>query len=275
MLTPTFNALGMTMGFPCRISTAVALILGLSSCLLQTAFSFTPLVVASQKLAVSPRFLATSNSNNNQETDAERLLRRARELKAQAEAETRALHESRLSHKQVKVQQLDKCIDKLFPLNEKSDSDNVQALALRLKQLQYSTDKLLEIVTRLHEREIKAKGIHQVEAYFDHNTHTGFERVSKQDAVELERVSGLIDLLIAAAALVDEEYLVEKRKSNNPNYRSHVEMEHWTVGECASILRGKIRELRREHEAQFQQRLHSFYEAQRKKDLPPPPEYMP
>jgi hypothetical protein len=47
------------------------------------------------------------------------------------------------------------------------------------------------------------------------------------------------------------------------------------VGECAAILSGKIRELRREHESQFQTRLHSFYDAQRKKDLPPPPEYMP
>lgn len=239
--------------------------------MLETA-SFSPVVTIGFHRLV-PISLST-NSANSEETDVERLLRRARELRAEAEAEERALHETLLTQKELKDQELDKCVDALFPPNE-DDNGSVDALVNRMKELQYSTDKLLEIVVRLHEREIKAKGIHRVEAYFQHNSHTGFERVSKVDQEELERVEGLIDRLVAAAEQIDEEYMKEKRNSKDPSYLSHVDIEHWTVGECGAILSTKIRELRREHDTQFQERLHSFYEAQRKKDLPPPPEYMP
>jgi len=137
---------------PCRI---VALLLALSCSLIHTASSFTPLVVLTPKQLHARRFFATNNPN---ETDVERLLRRARELKAQAETDTRALHESRLSHNKRKHEQLDKCIDKLFAVGD----NDTTALALRLKQLQYSTDELLDIITRLHEREIKAKGLQRL-----------------------------------------------------------------------------------------------------------------
>lgn len=254
------------MRFSARSS--AALLIGLSHCVSDVA-SFSPVPTKIHRLA--PIFAASNT--DKQETDAERLLRKARELKDEAEAEAAALHETLLDQKQEKDAQLDKCIERLFPT---SNQGNVDALVARLRQLQYSTDKLLEIVVRLHERELKAKGIHQVEAFSDLNTHTGFERVSAEaDEAEAERVSGYIDRLIEAAGQIDEEYMETKRTSKNPKYLSHVEIEHWTMGECAAVLSGKIRELRREHEEQFQRRLHSFYEAQRKKDLPPPPEYMP
>ena len=256
------------MRFPCRRVSPV--LLGLSFCALKTA-SFVPTITNTHRLA---RTLSStsSSSSDKQETDAERLMRRARELKAEAEAEARALHETRLTQKELRDQQIDSCVDSLFPPD---DDGTVGALVERMKRLQYSTDKLLEIVERLHEREVKAKGLHHVEALFQHNTHTGFERVAEEDREELDRVNGLIDRLIEAAKQVDEEYMELKGKTKGPNYLSHVDIEHWTVGECATILSTKIRELRREHEKQFQERLHSFYEAQRKKDLPSPPEYMP
>jgi hypothetical protein len=245
-----------------RFSFTVALVVVAHA--LETA-SFAPIALSNRQVHKSAPLFASS--------EAERLLQRARQLKEEAERETQSLHETLLTGKDLHDQKLDACIDALFPPNAQGES--VDAVVARLKNLQYSTDKLLEIVTRLHEREMKAKGIHQVEAYFEHNTHTGFERVSKMDEEEAKRVNGLIDRLIEAAGQIDEEYLKERRTAKKARHLSHVELEHWTVGETAKILTGKIRELRREHDEQFQARLRSFYEAQRKKDLPPPPEYMP
>lgn len=231
--------------------------------------SFAPVAVSSRRIHKLAPLFASPEAEA-----AARLLQRARQLREEAEREGHALHETRLTDKDLHDEKLDGCIDRLFPTSNAKD-EPVDALVARLKELQYSTDKLLEIVTRLHEREMKAKGIHQVEAYFEHNTHTGFERVSKADEEEALRVSGLIDRLIEGAEQIDEEYMKEKRAAKKARHLSHTELEHWTVGETAKILSGKIGELRREHEEQFQARLHSFYEAQRKKDLPPPPEYMP
>lgn len=245
-----------------RFSFTVALVVVAHA--VETA-SFAPIALSNRQVHKSAPLFASS--------EAERLLQRARQLKEEAERETQSLHETLLTGKELHDQKLDACIDALFPPNAQGES--VDAVVARLKNLQYSTDKLLEIVTRLHEREMKAKGIHQVEAYFEHNTHTGFERVSKMDEEEAKRVNGLIDRLIEAAGQIDEEYLKERRTAKKARHLSHVELEHWTVGETAKILTGKIRELRREHDEQFQARLRSFYEAQRKKDLPPPPEYMP
>lgn len=256
------------MAFQCRFSLALVAIVALS-CNKLTSRAFS--VRSSLRFRRSTLVLLAAE--NNELSEAQRLLEKARQLKAEAEAEAQALHSTLLDQKQVKAKQLDKCIDALFPNNDY----DVNALVARLKELKYSTDKLLEIITRLHEQEIKAKGIHQVEAFFQQeHSHTRFERISSEiNEAQVERVSNMINALIAAAKQIDEEYLQIKRTSKNPNYLTHVEIEHWTVGECAAILSGKIRELRREHEEQFQERLHSFYEAQRKKDLPPPPEYMP
>lgn len=197
--------------------------------------------------------------------DAEALLRKAAQLKAEAAAAEQSLHKSLLEKKQCKDSELDECIDKLFPQNDKS----IQGLANRLKQNHWSTDKLMEITKRLHEREIAAKGKGHVEASLHHD-HTKFEKVTAGNPAELARVEGLIDRLIEAAEVIDEEYMVEKRKSKEQKYLSHVDLDHWTMGDLSGNLRRQVGELRREHEEQFQKRLESFYEAQRKKDLPKP-----
>lgn len=257
------------MRLTCRISTIALVVVVL--CVLETD-SFAPVAISKgQKIHARE---ATSLGATAASDDAQRLLAKARALKEEAEREAHALHETRLTQKEGRDQTLDRCIDALFPPS--SQDDSVEAVAARLKSLQYSTDKLLEIITRLFQLELKAKGIRQVEAFFEQNTHTGFKRVpSEVNEEEAKRIGQQIDSLIQAAEQIDEEYLRERRVAKKARHLSHVELEHWTVGECASILSGKIRELRREHEEQFQERLKSFYAAQRKKDLPPPPEYMP
>lgn len=199
--------------------------------------------------------------------DAEALLRKARQLKAEAEAAAaeEALHKDRLEKKQGKDSDLDSCVDKLFPLND----DSMPGLVNRLKENHWSTDRLLQITKRIHEREICAQGKGQVTASLQ-NDLTKFDKVSVKDPKELERVGGMIDKLIEAAEIIDEEYMKVKRKNKDQKYLNHVDLDHWTMGDLAGTLRRQVGELRREHEEQFQERLESFYEAQRKNKLHPP-----
>ena len=158
----------------------------------------------------------------------------------------------------------------------------MEGLMDRLKKCHWSTDRLLQIVKRLHEREIVAQGKGLVAAsQFDVGTMTapttatsttqghGFV-ARKPNPTELARVQGLIDRLMEAAELIDEEYMSIKRQQKEQQYLTHVELDHWTKGELAGHLRRQVGELRREHEEQFQERLESFYEAQRKNKKNPP-----
>ena len=155
--------------------------------------------------------------------------------------------------------ELDSCVDKLFPAND----DSMDGLVSRLKENHWSTEKLLKIAKRIHEREISAQGKGHVTASLHHD-HTKFESVSEANSGELARVEGLIDKLIEAAEIIDEEYMAEKRKTKEQTYLNHNDLDHWTMGDLAGNLRRQVGELRREHEDQFQERLESFYEAQRK-----------
>jgi hypothetical protein len=234
------------------------LVLSLSACYLTGASAFvTPAVVLQKQQGFSPSTLSAASS------DAEALMERARKLKAEAETAENELHKNLLEKKGVQNQELDNNIDKLFPQND----DTVDGVVKRLKESHWSTDRLMQIVQRLHDREMAAQGKGRVTASLQ-GEKTHFDRVSDGNTQESERVQGLIDKLIDAADLIDEEFMKKKRSAKDAIYLNHAELEHWTVGELAKNLRGKVRELRREHEEQFQERLESFNEAQRKKDLP-------
>ena len=230
---------------------------GVSSFTTQLAgFSFQQRSVAASHGA---SHLAAASSS-----EAEALFEKARKLKAEAEESEHELHTNLLEKKGALNQELDNNIDKLIPKND----DSVQMVAKRLKEGHWSTDRLLQIVQRLHDREMAAQGKGQVTASVEKD-RTQFDRVTKTNEEELSRVRGLIDNLIDAADLIDEEFMVKKRQAKDAIYLNHAELEHWTVGELAKNLRGKVKELRRGHSDEYQERLESFYEAQRKKDLPP------
>jgi hypothetical protein len=210
-------------------------------------------------LAFAPYSLAKQSSGTAGTTtrlsataEVEELLRKAAKLKAEAAAAEQELHKVQLEKKQCKDSDMDDCIDRLFPL----DDNSVSGLAKRLKESHWSTDKLMKVTRRLHEREICAQGKSTVTA--------SNQKVATTNPKELARVQGLIDRLIEAADVIDEEYMAEKRKSKEQKYLSHVDLDHWTMGDLAGHLRRQVGELRREHEEQFQERLESFYEAQRK-----------
>ena len=196
--------------------------------------------------------------------DVEALLAKAAKLKAEAAAAEQALHTNLLEKKQGKNSELDGCIDKLFPQNDAS----IDGLVKRLKENHWSTDRLMEITKRLHEREITAQGKGQVAASLHHD-HTKFNKVAEENPAELARVQGLIDRLLEAADTIDEEYLAAKREKKDQTYLNHLDLDHWTMGDLAGNLRRQVGELRREHDEQFQERLESFYEAQRKEKKHP------
>lgn len=189
------------------------------------------------------------------ESEVERLLRKARELRAEAETAQSDLLVSNLEKKKHKDEETDSVIDFLFP------DDNFGLILDRLlSDKRPSTQMLLRVVTRLHEREAAAKGFGHVELSHDQSQRK-FEIVkSNADAIELASVSGLIELLLSAAAAVDEKTMMNRTE------RHHASDSHFTEGSLAPILTAKVKDLRREHDEQFQERLKEYYEAARKKD---------
>ena len=196
--------------------------------------------------------------------DVEALLARAAKLKAEAAAAEQALHTNLLEKKGGKASELDGYIDTLFPVNDGS----LDGLVQRLKEKHWSTDRLMEITKRLHEREITAQGKGQVSASLK-DDRTSFSKVSEGNPEELARVQGLIDQLLEAADIIDEDFMAAKREAKEQTHLNHLDMDHWTMGDLAGNLRRLVGELRREHDEQFQERLESFYEAQRKEKKHP------
>lgn len=221
---------------------------------LQQVTSFSPAMTSQQR--GSP--LAAAG------VDVEALLARAAKLKAEAAAAEEALHTNLMQKKEGKNSELDGCIDKLFPVNDGS----LDGLVKRLKENHWSTDRLMEITKRLHAREITAQGKGQVAASLK-DDRTSFNQVSEGNPEELARVQGLIDQLLEAADIIDEEFMAAKREKKEQTYLNHLDLDHWTMGDLAGTLRRQVGELRREHADQFQERLESFYEAQRKEKKHP------
>jgi len=200
------------------------------------------------------------------ESEVEGLLRRARELREQAEADEVSLRSESFSKKAAKDLQTDQMIDKIFPLNCKDAC--TQETADQIIACKASADFLSRVIERLHEREIAARGLSHVESASQSNAN--FEVVSgKVNQVELSRVEGLIQRLIDAVGIVDEKNVQQHFQTTGQQKMqlSHAETEHWHTGELTKILKSKAKNLGREHEDQFLKRLKSFQEAARiKKD---------
>lgn len=206
------------------------------------------------------------------ESEVEKLLRKARELRQEAEAAEEGLHNDLIEKKSSRDQKLDAAIDQLFPSIElkSKNAENffVQTVVERLHEHKFSTDKLQDVVERLHEREVAARGLQHVESKKMSAGHVLFEVVSSPDEKKLGEVEGLIDALVEAAKIIDEEYWKKKRVEGEKIKLHHSDKVHWTTGDLASILKERGAFLGREHSEQFQKRMAEYYEAARKKDEP-------
>jgi hypothetical protein len=244
--------------------TRIAIVVsGISLSLFATAVSafvpFVPNRLTGTPIRDSPLgvFASKDSSSVAGETEAERLLRRARELRAEAEQAEQQVHDDLVKKKARQDAQTDDLIDQLFFTPPSS------GLVDRLRSKRVGMGTLEAIVDRLDEREVIAKGGEHVEFKMV-GDKTEFHRVAKKDEKELERIQGLIDQLIQAAAALDKEFLA-KKKAKGESYVAHAE-EHWGGGKCAERLENRIGEIRRERSEQFQKRMEEFREAQRRKD---------
>lgn len=208
--------------------------------------------------------LSFAADNNEVETEAERLIRKARALRTAAEQAEHQVHGDFAKKKQAKDAQTDRQIEELFFATLPQGSSFVD----RLRDKRLGMDTLEDIVERLDEREVIAQGLDHVEFKMVGDDKTEAHRVIvSRDEKEVERLDGLIDQLIEGVAVLDEEFLARK-KARGEAYMAHAEEEHWGGGKGAERLENRIAEIRRERSEQFQKRSEEFREAQRCKDDP-------
>lgn len=196
------------------------------------------------------------------ETEPERLMRMARELREQVKANEDELHSVLIQKKQTLDAATDSVIAHLFP-EVVGDDDGVCALCDRLRTKRLASDVLVRVVERLHEREVAARGLEHVEPSVHRDGGTTFKRVAETDEAEQGRLRGLVDRLIEAAEVLDREFIEQKSECNG--VITHSDIMHWGGGDIAGIIKDKAKHLGREHDEQFQKRLESFYEAAKKK----------
>lgn len=193
------------------------------------------------------------------ESDVERLLRKARELREEVKAGEDALHSDLIQKKTARDAATDSIISQLFPTGE---DDGTCALCERLRQKRLASDMLVRVVERLHEREVAAKGLEHVESAM-HRERVTFKRVAQADEAELIKIQGLVGRLIESAEVLDKEFI--EQKSLCGGVITHSDRMHWGGGNIAGIIKDKANDLGREHDEQFQKRLESFYDAAKKK----------
>jgi len=218
---------------------------------LSDTLGFASLLQATKCRSVSVAF--TQLSATQAETEAERLLRKARELREASQRAEDTLHATLIQKKTEKDAATDRIISQLFP------SSGIDDLVDRLHQKRLASDMLVQIVERLHEREIAARGLEHVESSLNQDQVT-FKRVAQQDDVELAKIDGIVHELIEAAEVLDKEFVEQKAKADGGKI-THAEMMHWGGGKIAGILKDKLKELGREQDEQFKKRLQSFYDA--------------
>ena len=219
------------------------------------AFSFSPHIVN-----VKHAIQTSTSLDMSAVSDAQEMLRKARDLRAQAEAAEHTLHTHLLHKKDTENEGTDQTIAELFPVGLSHGPDGVTKLAQTLEEKKLSASCLKKVVERLHEREISAKGLSHVESS-QNDTGIKFEKISKTNEGELKKVEGLIKMLISAAAILDDK-AVQKSLEQGSKHRVD---EHWRSGKLSETLSGKAHFLSREHDEQFKSRLNEYYDTVNKK----------
>merc|ERR1719162_108030 len=195
--------------------------------------------------------MVKATGGSNQLSKVEALLAKAKLLRAQAEADASQLHSSLLEQKASRDVEMDNTIDELFKLDNKEEITK-EIIAEHLTKKRPSSDMLLRVVERLHNREIAAKGLEHVESSFQESQVT-FKTIAAENKEELALVEGLNDLLIDAAKLMDES-VARTRDEKEKVVIHNVDHTHWSTGELSTVLREKKDFLQREHDVQFKKK---------------------
>jgi hypothetical protein len=218
---------------------------------------------------------ANTNGSNNAEEIARQLRQRAQDLRREALAEEQSLKKSAESRKEADKREADAWIDVLLgaELPEgpnrvgnanlvQSNIPSAQTLAQRIKEHQLSSaNKLMKIVERLHDREKSM--IMGPEAILskpetiatDAGANSGgfvlgdYENNSLERKIEeTSRIAGLLDRLLEAVQLIDEESGGMKSTRLAPN------------------LRIRVTELRKSREALLKRRIDGLIQSSKETD---------
>uniref|UniRef100_A0A7S4AUW3 Uncharacterized protein n=1 Tax=Pseudo-nitzschia australis TaxID=44445 RepID=A0A7S4AUW3_9STRA len=193
-----------------------------------------------------------STSSSTGETEVERLLRMARELRAQAEESEKKVHEKLADKKADSEVRLGTLLNHLFYDGTKGNDVGKAGTVInekcivveRLRSKKPSIETLEKLVDWLGDRRDVALGYEHVEARGD-----AFVNVrGKKDEVEAERLGNLTFLLLDSLEVIDSE----NRKSDG----------HLGGGHNSADLKRRLSEKNRERDEQFLERQASFREAQ-------------
>jgi len=200
----------------------------------------------------SPEGKALLMSSSTGETEVERLLRMARELRAQAEESEKKVHEQLADKKADQESRLGTLLNNLFYDGSKGNDIGKVGTAIneksviveRLRSKKPSVDTLEKFVDWLDDRRDVALGNEHVEARGDQFINIR----SDKDEAEAERLDNLTSHLLDALEVIDSE----NKKEDG----------HLGGGHNAADLRQRLSEKRRKRDAQFLERQASFQEAQ-------------
>jgi hypothetical protein len=189
------------------------------------------------------------------ETEVEKLLRMARELRAQAEESEKQVTEKIMDKKADKETRLGGLVNYLFYDGTKGKDvgtpdtaiNSLSVVVTNLKSKNPSVDTLEKLVEWLDDRRDLALGNEHVESKGD----GGYASVKgRKDLAEAERLNMLTMTLLDSVEIIDKE----------PNHKK--EKGHLGSGNCSEDLRSLLREKRRVRDEQFIERQKSFVEAQ-------------
>lgn len=191
------------------------------------------------------------------ETEVEKLLRMARELRAQAEESEKQVQEKVADKKADKEVRLGGLLNHLFYDGTKGKDVGTPDMAInalssivtKLRSKNPSVDTLEQFMDWMDGRRDVALGNEHVESKGD----GGYAAVkSQKDLVEAERLNMLIESLLEALEVIDNQ--------KDPNQKH--EKGHLGSGHTCQDLRRRLRENRRVRDEQFLERQNSFVEAQ-------------
>eukprot|EP00536_Pseudo-nitzschia_multiseries_P014842 jgi/Psemu1/311450/fgenesh1_kg.774_\ len=199
-----------------------------------------------------PESKALFMSSSTGESEVEKLLRMARELRAQAEESEKKVHEELADKKADRESRLVTLHNQLFydgtkgndigrdgtPINKKA------VIVERLRSKKPSIETLEKFVDWLDDRRDIALGNEHVEARGDQFVNIRDEK----DEAEAERLDNLTSHLLDALEVIDSE----NKKDDG----------HLGGGHNASDLRRRLSEKRRKRDAQFLERQAALREAQ-------------
>eukprot|EP00534_Pseudo-nitzschia_fraudulenta_P000275 CAMPEP_0201116134 /NCGR_PEP_ID=MMETSP0850-20130426/500_1 /ASSEMBLY_ACC=CAM_ASM_000622 /TAXON_ID=183588 /ORGANISM="Pseudo-nitzschia fraudulenta, Strain WWA7" /LENGTH=288 /DNA_ID=CAMNT_0047380139 /DNA_START=32 /DNA_END=898 /DNA_ORIENTATION=+ len=204
--------------------------------------------------AATQLFMSSASTG---ESEVEKLLRMARELRAQAEESEKEVHEKQADRKADKEARLGGLLNHLFydgtdgkdigtATGSTTTAINHRSVVVeRLRSKKPSVDTLEKLVDWLDDRRDQALGYEHVESKGG-NTFASVK--GEKDEAEAERLFALTELLLDALEVTDGE----NRKDDG----------HLGGGHNASDLRRRLKEKRRQRDEQFLERQKSFREAQ-------------